>query len=69
MFFDFNPRELQLIEALSILHHTAWLARRWDDPTFPRHFPWFNTPLYWRVHILELREEIAVLNGPVLQLT
>jgi Ser/Thr protein kinase RdoA (MazF antagonist) len=69
-FFDFNPRELLLIEALRslrILHHTAWLARRWDDPTFPRHFPWFNTPRYWGEHILELREQIAALNEPVLQ--
>ena len=69
-FFDFDPRELLLIEAfrsLRILHHTAWLARRWDDPTFPRHFPWFNTPRYWGEHILELREQIAALNEPVLQ--
>lgn len=70
-FHDFHPRELRLIEALRslrILHFSAWLARRWNDPTFPRHFPWFNTPRYWGEHILELREQIAALNEPPLQL-
>jgi Ser/Thr protein kinase RdoA (MazF antagonist) len=70
-FHDFHPRELLLIEALRslrILHFSAWLARRWNDPTFPRHFPWFNTPRYWGEHILELREQIAALNEPPLQM-
>jgi len=70
-FFDFRPSELFYIEALRslrILHHTAWLARRWSDPAFPHHFPWFNTPRYWDEHILQLREQIAALNEPPLQL-
>lgn len=70
-FFDFNLRELQLIEALRtlrILHYSAWLARRWEDPAFPRAFPWFNTPRYWSEHILELREQFAALQEPALAL-
>ncbi|MCD4688509.1 MAG: serine/threonine protein kinase [Desulfuromonadaceae bacterium] len=70
-FFDFQPRELRLIEALRslrMLYFCAWLARRWHDPTFPHHFAWFNTPRYWGDHILELREQIAALNEPLLQL-
>jgi Ser/Thr protein kinase RdoA (MazF antagonist) len=70
-FYTFHPRELRLIEALRslrILHHCAWLARRWDDPTFPHHFPWFNTMRYWGEHILQLREQIAALNELPLQL-
>ncbi|MBE0599400.1 MAG: serine/threonine protein kinase [Desulfuromonadales bacterium] len=70
-FFSFNPRELQLIEALRslrLLHFSAWLASRWEDPTFPRHFPWFNTPRYWGEQILELREQIAALAEPALEL-
>lgn len=69
-FNDFDPRELQLIEALRslrILHFTAWLAQRWEDPAFPPSFPWFNTPRYWGDHILELREQIAALREPALQ--
>ena len=70
-FFEFQPRELRLIEALRslrILYFSAWLANRWHDPTFPHHFPWFNTPRYWGDHVLELREQIAALNEPLLQL-
>jgi Ser/Thr protein kinase RdoA (MazF antagonist) len=69
-FYDFHPRELRLIEALRslrILHHCAWLARRWDDPAFPHHFPWFNTARYWGEHILMLREQLAALQEPPLE--
>lgn len=68
-FYDFNPLELQLIEplrTLRMLHYCAWLARRWDDPAFPRTFPWFNTMQYWGEHILELREQMAALHEPAM---
>src|SRR5258706_527883 len=48
-FHDFDPRELHLLEALRtlrLIHYSAWLARRWDDPAFPAAFPWFNTQRY-----------------------
>lgn len=70
-FFDFDPRQLNLVEALRtlrIMHYSAWLARRWQDPAFPHNFPWFNTSRYWSEHILELREQLALLNEPPLQL-
>ncbi len=70
-FRPFEPRELGLIEALRglrIMHHAAWLARRWGDPAFPRAFPWFNTERYWGEHILMLREQLALLQEPPLQL-
>jgi Ser/Thr protein kinase RdoA (MazF antagonist) len=68
-FFELDPRELQLIEALRtlrIIHYAAWVARRWDDPAFPAAFPWFESPRYWEEHILELREQIAAMEEPVL---
>jgi Ser/Thr protein kinase RdoA (MazF antagonist) len=68
-FFDFNPHELHLIEALRtlrLMHYAAWLARRWDDPAFPAAFPWFNTQRYWQDRILELREQIALMDEPPL---
>jgi Ser/Thr protein kinase RdoA (MazF antagonist) len=37
-FLPFDRRELALIEplrALRMIHYSAWLARRWDDPAFP----------------------------------
>ena len=63
-FCAFDPRELHLIEALRTLrlvHYSAWLARRWDDPAFPVAFPWFNTQRYWQDRVLELREQIALM--------
>ena len=64
-FHDFPAGELTLIEALRtlrLMHYAAWLAARWHDPAFPRHFPWFDTPRYWSGHILELREQLAALD-------
>jgi len=68
-FRDFDARELHLVEALRTLrlvHYSAWIARRWDDPAFPAGFPWFNTQRYWQDRILELREQIALMDEPPL---
>ncbi len=70
-FFDFDPRQLHWIETLRtlrIIRYAAWLARRWDDPAFPRAFPWFNSERYWSDHILELREQFSRLQEPPLRL-
>ncbi|MFZ3222611.1 MAG: serine/threonine protein kinase [Rugosibacter sp.] len=71
LFRDFNDSEIQLIEALRtlrLLHHSAWLARRWQDPAFPAAFPWFATNRYWEERILELREQIARMQEPALMM-
>jgi Ser/Thr protein kinase RdoA (MazF antagonist) len=71
-FCDFDPRELRLIEplrALRMLHYSAWLASRWDDPMFPSTFPWFNTVRYWGEQIIQLREQLAALAEPPLELS
>ena len=70
-FRDFDPAELLLIEplrTLRMMHHAAWIARRWDDPAFPRAFPFFDSPRYWSDHILELREQWAAIEAPSLSL-
>lgn len=64
-FCEFDTRELYLIEGLRtlrLIHYSAWLARRWDDPAFPAAFPWFNTARYWQDRILELREQVALMD-------
>ena len=64
-FMEFDRRELNLVEALRtlrLIHYSAWIARRWDDPAFPAAFPWFNTTRYWQDRILELREQIALMD-------
>ena len=68
-FYEFNPNEVHLIEALRtlrLIHYSAWLARRWDDPAFKVAFTWFNTQQYWQDRILELREQIALMDEPPL---
>jgi Ser/Thr protein kinase RdoA (MazF antagonist) len=70
-FHDFNPRELVLIEglrSLRLLHYSAWLARRWDDPAFPMSFPWFGSERYWGEQILILREQLSALDEEPLRL-
>lgn len=70
-FCDFDPRELHLVEGLRtlrLIHYSAWIARRWNDPAFPAAFPWFNTQRYWQDRILELREQVALMDEPPLRL-
>ncbi len=66
-FREFDDRELHLVEALRtlrLLHYSAWIARRWDDPAFPAAFSFFDTPRYWEERILELREQVAAMTEP-----
>jgi len=68
-FYEFAPRELNLVEALRtlrMLHYSAWLARRWEDPAFKQAFTWFNNARYWEEQILALREQAALLDEPPL---
>jgi Ser/Thr protein kinase RdoA (MazF antagonist) len=70
-FCDFDPRQIRWIETLRtlrLINYAAWLARRWEDPAFPRSFTWFNTERYWADHILELREQMSALQEEPLRL-
>lgn len=63
-FRPFVRRELTLIEplrTLRLLHYSAWLARRWGDPTFPIHFPWFGSSDYWQGQVQMLQEQIEAM--------
>lgn len=70
-FRTFDSAELALIEplrTLRMLHHSAWIAERWDDPAFPAAFPWFGTPGYWGQQTVELREQLSAMAEPPLRL-
>ena len=65
----FDRRELALIEplrTLRLIHYSAWIARRWDDPAFPAAFPDFGTPDYWRGQIDTLTDQIEAMQAPPL---
>jgi Ser/Thr protein kinase RdoA (MazF antagonist) len=59
-FRPFDRSSLRLIEilrSLRFIHYTAWLARRWEDPAFPRAFPHFHTEKYWEDQTRDLLEQ------------
>ncbi len=61
-FRDFDRRELALIEPLRLMrqiHYAGWIAQRWDDPAFPRAFPFVAEPRWWEEHLDDLREAAA----------
>ncbi len=69
-FADFDPFALHWVEslrALRMIHYSGWLARRWQDPAFPTHFPWFGTPRYWEEQMISLREQLERLDEPPLK--
>ncbi len=64
-FRPFDRRELVLIEplrTLRMLHYSAWLARRWDDPAFPIAFPHFGTSAYWHEQVQLLHLQIEAMH-------
>jgi Ser/Thr protein kinase RdoA (MazF antagonist) len=68
-FREFDRAELALIEplrTLRLIHYSAWLARRWTDPTFPANFPWFGSSDYWQGQVLMLEEQLEAMEEPPL---
>lgn len=71
-FSEFNMAELGLMEplrAMRLVYYLAWLIRRWDDPAFPKNFPWLSSEDHWRRQILIFLEQVKVLQEPPLALT
>ncbi len=68
-FREFDRAELALIEplrTLRLIHYSAWLARRWTDPTFPANFPWFGSSDYWQGQVQMLEEQLEAMEEPAL---
>ncbi|QUM83068.1 serine/threonine protein kinase [Moritella sp. 28] len=60
-FCSFDPKQLKLIEplrAMRMMNYMGWIAKRWDDPAFSRHFSWFTDELYWKQQVIFLHEQI-----------
>lgn len=54
-----DPQQLSLfplLQAMRIIHYSAWIAKRWQDPNFPKLFPQFQSFNYWA-------EELEKLNA------
>lgn len=47
---DFPDEQWQwipLLRGLRIISYSAWIARRWSDPSFPKLFPQFQSYTFW----------------------
>ena len=62
----FDDRQLKIMPALRglrIIHYANWIARRWEDPTFPKLFPLYETYNYWAEEVEALEKIAWSLNG------
>ena len=63
---SFPYETLRLIEplrALRMVHFSAWIAKRWDDPAFQRTFPDFGSDRYWQEQLQDLHEQLELLHS------
>jgi len=63
VFREFDRSTLALCEplrALRIVYVSGWIARRWDDPSFPPAFPGFGDHRYW---MQEYEELVGIWEG------
>jgi Ser/Thr protein kinase RdoA (MazF antagonist) len=60
-FRDLDPAELSLAGPLRLMrqvHYAGWIAQRWDDPAFPRAFPFAAESRWWDEHVSDLYEAL-----------
>jgi Ser/Thr protein kinase RdoA (MazF antagonist) len=63
---EFDRSTLRLVEplrALRFIHYSAWIAKRWKDPAFPRAFPEFESHKYWGNEIQDLQKQFQSITG------
>ena len=63
-FRPFEDRWLELIEplrAFRYVFYAGWIARRWDDPSFPDAFPHFGTEDYWARETQDLEDQLHLI--------
>lgn len=64
LFHPFDSASFRLIEplrALRLIHYSGWIAKRWNDPSFPKLFPSFGSNLYWREEMEELLQTLEAI--------
>jgi Ser/Thr protein kinase RdoA (MazF antagonist) len=57
-FREFNSKSLKLLEplrGLRMIYYSAWILRRWKDPSFKMLFPDFGKYNYWAEELDQLR--------------
>ncbi|GIC78398.1 serine/threonine protein kinase [Moritella sp. F3] len=70
-FCAFDTKQLKLIEplrAMRMMNYMGWIAKRWHDPAFSRHFSWFTDEQFWQQQVGFLQEQIDNMQKPPLSL-
>jgi len=60
-FRDFDERWLGLVEllrAFRFVFYAGWIAKRWQDPSFPDAFPHFGSDAYWENETRDLEAQL-----------
>jgi Ser/Thr protein kinase RdoA (MazF antagonist) len=63
-FMPFDWSSLAIVEglrALRLIHFCTWIAKRWQDPSFPRAFPQFGSNAYWLSQIADLTDQLQAI--------
>lgn len=61
---EFDRETLSLVEhlrALRMIHFSAWISKRWDDPSFQGVFANFKSERYWMEQIETLSEQLGYM--------
>lgn len=70
-FADFDSQQLSLIEplrAMRMVHYLAWIIKRWQDPAFPKNFPWIADVDFWYQQLGLFKQQINAIQAPPLKL-
>jgi Ser/Thr protein kinase RdoA (MazF antagonist) len=65
LFREFDRATLALIEplrAMRIVYMSGWIAKRWEDPSFPHAYPSFKDVRYWMQEyeaLVEIAEQLG----------
>lgn len=58
--FDDNQlRLVPLLRSYRVINYAGWIMQRWNDPSFPKIFPEFNTYKYWAEETDSLRKIVS----------
>lgn len=58
LFDDSQLRLMPAFRGLRIIYYASWIAKRWQDPSFPKLFPEFENYIYWAEEV-EALEKIS----------
>ncbi|MAW07786.1 MAG: serine/threonine protein kinase [Halobacteriovoraceae bacterium] len=61
--FPFDQlKMIPCLRALRLIHFSAWIAKRWEDPSFKHTFSYFESPNYWYGQLNDLRALFNKIN-------